>query len=56
MKGPRLTLRGQVTLAMFVLVLISFAATGLVSFWHFSEERKEYHEDRLERKEVHLVP
>jgi signal transduction histidine kinase len=51
MKGPRLTLRGQVTLAMFVLVLISFAATGLVSFWHFSEERKEYHEDRLERKE-----
>lgn len=51
MKGPRLTLRGQVTLAMFVLVLISFAATGLVSFWHFSEERKEYHEDRLVRKE-----
>ena len=36
---------------MFVLLLISFAATRLVSFWHFSEERKEYHEDRLERKE-----
>lgn len=36
---------------MFVLVLVSFAATGLVSFWHFSQERKEYHSDRLVRKE-----
>jgi signal transduction histidine kinase len=53
MKRPRIrfSLRGQVSLAMFVLVLVSFAATGLVSFWHFSEERKEYHRDRLVRKE-----
>ena len=51
MKWPELSLRGRVFLAMLVLVLVSFGATGVMSILHFKEEAEKYHTERLLRKE-----
>ena len=48
---PTITLRTRIFLAMLLLVLLGFGATGIVSGLHFRAEETEYHKDRLQRKE-----
>ncbi len=36
---------------MLLILAISFLLTGTISFYHFKEANKEYHEERLRRKE-----
>jgi len=47
----RLTLRVRIFIAMFMLVVLGFGATGVVSFLHFKAEEVEYRRERLKRKE-----
>jgi signal transduction histidine kinase len=47
----RLTLRVRIFIAMFLLVVLGFGATGVVSFLHFKAEEVEYRRERLKRKE-----
>ena len=47
----RLTLRARIFIAMFMLVVLGFGATGVVSFLHFKAEEVEYRRERLKRKE-----
>ena len=51
MRWPTITLRTRIFLAMLLLVLVGFGATGIVSGLHFRAEEVEYHRDRLLRKE-----
>ncbi|MDG1252873.1 MAG: HAMP domain-containing sensor histidine kinase [Schleiferiaceae bacterium] len=51
MHWPTITLRTRIFLAMLLLVLVGFGATGIVSGLHFRAEEVEYHRDRLQRKE-----
>jgi hypothetical protein len=46
----RLTLRVRIFIAMFLLVVLGFGATGVVSFLHFKAEEVEYRRERLKRK------
>jgi nitrogen fixation/metabolism regulation signal transduction histidine kinase len=36
---------------MLLLILVSFALTGAISFYHFKSENEQYHQERLRRKE-----
>ena len=47
----RITLRVRIFIAMFMLVVLGFGATGIVSFLHFKAEEVEYRRERLKRKE-----
>jgi len=47
----RLTLRARIFIAMFMLVVLGFGATGVVSLLHFKAEEVEYRRERLKRKE-----
>ncbi|MEX2596794.1 MAG: ATP-binding protein [Salibacteraceae bacterium] len=44
-------LRTRITLSMLALVITSLLVIGLVTIWFFSEQNKQYHRERLERKE-----
>lgn len=51
MKRFKLTLRQRIFFSMLFLILISFALTGAISFYHFKNENEQYHQERLRRKE-----
>jgi uncharacterized protein (UPF0254 family) len=47
----RITLRARIFIAMFMVVVLGFGATGVISLLHFKAEESEYRRDRLKRKE-----
>lgn len=51
MKRYKLTLRQRIFFSMLLLIIVSFALTGAVSFFHFKSENEQYHQERLRRKE-----
>jgi two-component system nitrogen regulation sensor histidine kinase NtrY len=51
MRRYRLTLRQRIFFSMLLLILVSFALTGAISFYHFKSENEQYHQERLRRKE-----
>ena len=50
-----ITLRQRIFVSMILLIMISFALTGAFSYYHFKQENREYHEERLQRKEEAIV-
>jgi len=51
MSKKRLSLRARINLAMILLVLVASVLIAAVTIYQYSEEAKEYHTERLERKE-----
>jgi len=51
MNKKRLSLRARINLAMILLVLVASVLIAAVTIYQYSEEAKEYHSERLERKE-----
>ena len=47
----RITLRARIFIAMFMVVVLGFGATGVISLLHFKAKESEYRRDRLKRKE-----
>jgi len=50
-----LTLRVRTFLFMLLIILVAFVLTGTFSLYHFRSENKQYHFDRLTRKENAMV-
>ena len=50
-----LTLRVRTFLFMLLIILVAFVLTGTFSLYHFRAENKQYHFERLERKESAIV-
>ena len=51
MKLKKLSLRSRIFTAMILLVLLASVLIAAVTIYQYDEETKEYHKDRLERKE-----
>lgn len=51
MKINRLSLRARIFVAMILLVLLASILIAAVTIYQYNEEAKDYHRDRLERKE-----
>ncbi|GGW56629.1 HAMP domain-containing protein [Winogradskyella epiphytica] len=51
MKIKRLSLRARIFVAMILLVLMASVLIALVTIYQYNEEAKDYHRERLERKE-----
>ncbi|WP_339622784.1 ATP-binding protein [uncultured Winogradskyella sp.] len=51
MKIKRLSLRARIFVAMILLVLLASVLIAAVTIYQYNEEAKDYHRDRLERKE-----
>ncbi|MEN8887038.1 MAG: ATP-binding protein [Winogradskyella sp.] len=51
MKIKRLSLRARIFIAMILLVLLASVLIAAVTIYQYNEEAKDYHRDRLERKE-----
>jgi len=47
-----LSLRSRIFIAMILLVLLASVLIGAVTIHQYNEEAREYHADRLERKEA----
>ncbi|GAA3631538.1 sensor histidine kinase [Flavivirga jejuensis] len=54
MKLKKLSLRIRIFLAMILLVLLASILISAVAIYQYSEERQEYHEGRLKRKEENI--
>ncbi len=54
MKVFQLSLRTRIFVAMILLVFIASILIAAISIFQYNEEAKEYHKDRLERKEARL--
>jgi len=50
-----LTLRVRTFLFTLLIILVAFVLTGIFSLYHFRSENKQYHFDRLTRKENAMV-
>lgn len=50
-----LTLRVRTFLFMLLNIAVAFLLTGIFSLFHFREENKDYHRQRLERKEQAII-
>jgi signal transduction histidine kinase len=50
-----LTLRVRTFLFMLLIILVAFVLTGMFSLYHFRSENKQYHFDRLTRKENAMI-
>lgn len=50
-----LTLRVRTFLFMLLIILVAFVLTGTFSLYHFRSENKQYHFDRLSRKENAMI-
>jgi nitrogen fixation/metabolism regulation signal transduction histidine kinase len=55
MKLKKLSLRVRIFIAMILLVLLSSILIAAVATYQYNEERQEYHEKRLDRKERAIV-
>jgi signal transduction histidine kinase len=51
MKIKKLSLRSRIFIAMILLVLLASVLIAAVTIYQYNEEAKDYHRDRLERKE-----
>lgn len=51
MKIKKLSLRARIFTAMILLVLLASVLIAAVTIYQYNEEAKDYHEERLERKE-----
>lgn len=51
MKIKRLSLRARIFVAMILLVLLASVLIAAVTIYQYNEEAKDYHRERLERKE-----
>lgn len=51
MKLKRLSLRARIFVAMILLVLLASILIAAVTIYQYNEEAKDYHKERLERKE-----
>lgn len=51
MKIKRLSLRARIFVAMILLVLLASVLIAAVTIYQYNEEAKDYHKERLERKE-----
>ncbi|MBC3845655.1 GHKL domain-containing protein [Winogradskyella echinorum] len=51
MKIKRLSLRARIFVAMILLVLLASVLIAVVTIYQYNEEAKDYHKERLERKE-----
>jgi len=54
MKLARLSLRLRIFIAMILLVLLASILIAGVTIYQYNEEAREYHQDRLERKEENI--
>ena len=54
MRTRKLSLRVRIFLAMILLVLIASILIAIVTIYQYREEAKDYHKDRLERKEENI--
>ena len=48
----RTSLRVRIFISMILLTLVSSVLIGMVTIYQFKKEAKNYHQDRLERKET----
>lgn len=55
MKLKKLSLRVRIFFAMILLVLIASVVIAAVTIYQYNEEARDYHEDRLERKERAII-
>lgn len=55
LKIKKLSLRVRIFLSMIFLTLIASILIALVSYYQFKKEAREYHQDRLERKENAII-
>ena len=51
MKIKKLSLRSRIFIAMILLVLLASVLIAAVTIYQYNEEAKDYHRERLERKE-----
>ena len=51
----RLTLRMRIFIALVVMILFTAVVIGLLTFFHFQQTTKVYHENRLARKEKTII-
>ena len=54
MKLAKLSLRLRIFLAMILLVLLASILIAGVTIYQYNEEARDYHEDRLDRKEENI--
>ena len=54
MQLKKLSLRARIFIAMIVLVLFASALIAAVTIYQYNEEAKDYHRERLVRKEHHI--
>lgn len=54
MNFKKLSLRDRIFIAMIFLVLLASALIAIVASYQYSEETKDYHKQRLERKEKNI--
>ena len=55
MKLIKLNLRSRIYISMMALILISLLATGIITINYFSSQNKQYHSERLKRKEKTII-
>ena len=55
MASNRLSLRSRIFLYMILLVVVASILIAAVTIYQFNEQSKDYHEQRLERKEAQLL-
>ena len=51
MTKKRLSLRARIVINMILLVLVASVLIAAVTIYQYREEAKDYHKERLERKE-----
>ncbi len=54
MKLKKLSLRTRIFMAMILLVLLASVLIAIVTIYQYNEEAKDYHKERLERKENNI--
>ena len=55
MKLKKLSLRDRIFIAMILLVLLASVLIAAVAIYQYSEETRDYHRKRLERKEKNII-
>ena len=55
MASKRLSLRSRIFIYMILLVLVASILIAVVTLYQYNEQSKDYHRDRLERKERQIL-